>query len=230
MIISHSHKFIFIKIPKTAGTSIVNYLEPYLNQEFRDLDLGDHEAMRDTCNTDYDIYKPGIISILKENNLNQHFDLSDYFKFAFVRNPWDVRLSRYFYLRNTEIAYNTKKNLSTDNSALSLDFKSWCFKGDWFPPRNHGWRKNPPKTEGGQIGFLQNDNFEIDIDYIGKFENLQEDFNNICDQIGIAKKKLPHHNKSKHKHYTKYYDDETRQMVAKEYIKDIEYFGYKFGE
>jgi len=45
MIISHSHKFIFIKTPKTAGSSITDYLEPYLNQEFRDLDSGDHEPL-----------------------------------------------------------------------------------------------------------------------------------------------------------------------------------------
>lgn len=136
MIISHSHKFIFIKIPKTAGTSIVNHLGPYLNEEMRNPSLGDHERIRDTLVgkvNEKKIYRPGIISISKENNLNQHFDINDYFKFAFVRNPWDVRLSRYFYLRDTEIAHNTKRNLPTDTSALDLDFKSWCFRGSGSP-------------------------------------------------------------------------------------------------
>jgi chondroitin 4-sulfotransferase 11 len=215
MIISDLHKFIFIKIPKTAGSSIVNHLEPYLNQEFRNLDSGDHEALA--------LNYPTITSILEKNNI----DINNYFKFTFVRNPWDLRLSRYFYLRYTEIAYNTKKNLPTDNSALSLDFKSWCFSGEWFPTQNWGCKN---KTQGGQIGFLQNDNFEIDIDYIGKFENLQEDFNIVCDKIGIPHQKLTHENKTKHKHYTEYYDDETREFVAKKYAKDIEYFGYEFGE
>lgn len=66
------------------------------------------------------------------------------------------------------------------------------------------------------------------IDFIGRFENLQEDFNLICQKLGFESKKLPHENKTIHEHYTKWYTDENKKLVQDRYSEDIEAFNYKF--
>ena len=68
------------------------------------------------------------------------------------------------------------------------------------------------------------------MNFIGKFENLQEDFHSVCTHIGLTPPKLPHLGKTRDKPYTEYYDDETRQMVGEKYAQDIKDFNYKFGE
>ena len=66
------------------------------------------------------------------------------------------------------------------------------------------------------------------MNYVMRFENLQEDFNAVCEKIAIPKQELPHVNKSTHKEYTEYYDDELRALVAKLYRKDFELFEYEW--
>ena len=141
--------------------------------------------------------------------------VKDYLKFAFVRNPWDRCLSLYFYLFKNEkqpkMTFDFFLRLfAFDNPVFSSHFNE---KGVWDVHY---------KTQYSYID-------GIPMDFIGRYENLQQDFNIICDKIGIQQQELPHVNKSRHKHYTEYYDDETRQIVAEKYAKDIEYFGYKFG-
>ena len=151
--------------------------------------------------TTEDRFRKHIPVVDLKNHINK-FD--QYFKFGFSRNPWDLMVSWY--------AYRQRPNalISTRGMSLSEFIK---------------------KTDMG----MQHTYFFDEIgnnlmDFIGKTENLQEDLNIICDKIGIPNQQLPHKNKSKHKHYTEYYDDETRQIVAEKYAKDIEYFGYEFGE
>ena len=81
-----------------------------------------------------------------------------------------------------------------------------------------------------QIKWISNEKGKVLTDFIGRFENLQEDFNTVCDKIEIPQHQLPHCNKTNHKHYTEYYDAELREIIANRFREDIEYFGYKFGE
>jgi len=166
-----------------------------------------------------------IQDIIKKHNKDLtdclHNSVTDYskeyrnscFVFTFVRNPYDRLLSAHKYLTNGFGNEGDKKFGKT----LSSDFKYFA-KNQL--NNNMNWLHFRP-----MIHWLNDD-----IDFIGKTENYEHDFNFVCDKIGIPQQQLPHKNKSNHKHYTEYYDGETKQIVAEKYAKDIEYFGYEFGE
>lgn len=180
--ISHSHNFLFIQIPKTSTSSIHNSLAQYMKYDYSK--IGRHSKYLEAAE-----FYP---------------ESKNYFKFAFVRNPWDRLLSFYFFRKTDRAKIKIPDDLSLKEFIL---------------------------TESGQIKFNQYsyiDGFD-ENSFIGRFENLQRDFNIVCDKIGISRQQLPHTNKTNHKHYTEYYDNEMREIVAEKYAKDIEYFGYEFG-
>ena len=66
------------------------------------------------------------------------------------------------------------------------------------------------------------------LDFIGRFESIQKDYNSVCYKVGIDPTKLPHKNKSKHRPYYEYYNYKTEAMVGDIYKEDIELLGYNF--
>jgi len=208
--ISHKHKFIFIFPPKTGSTSLLSALLPLAEIEKvrnqRQLNSFDFwEYIED--------YKQNIWSDFSKCRLRKHANLGSYHKknlqqykiFACIRNPYDRIISLWKWEESTKKKYN------------GVSFKQWLNM------RMHWWHRP-------QFDFLQTDIINMSSINLVRFENIQQDFNNACDKIGLPRQQLPHKNKTKHKHYTEYYDDETREIVAERYAKDIEYFGYKFGE
>lgn len=168
------------------------------------------------------IFRKNDINFSKEEYLKLPNFASDYFSFSFVRNPYDRLASCY---TQKIVTQNSKPGKLRTTLRWELNYQKPSFK-------------NFIKIIAEKDNITKDRHWNLyhnlipvnDIDFIGKFENLQEDFNTICDKIGIPHQELPHANKSKHKHYTEYYDDETRQIVAEKYAKDIEYFNYEFGE
>ena len=68
------------------------------------------------------------------------------------------------------------------------------------------------------------------VDFIGKLENINQDFNNICSLNGLTQKKLKKTNQTKHSHYSSYYSKETRDIISELYKEDINLFDYNFEE
>jgi hypothetical protein len=196
MRISHKHKFVFIAIPKTASSTIRNAVDEY----------SDIRSVGDTTSPYHWHIKA---RDLKKHFKNKGWNWDEYFKFCFVRNPWDRLVSLYTYFQRRKY--------------LPLPIDGGPHYTTWLSDRFRDKR-----SDSGAIYYAAGK--DILVDFIGKTENLQEDFDIICDKIGIPTQKLPYENKTKHKHYTEYYDDETKQLVAEKYAKDIEHFGYEFGE
>ncbi len=197
--ISHKHKAIFVHVPKTAGSSMRRCIEK------RGFGAVEYHAPDGSNDNVTGVYVNGTAWRIKRNLLSVW---DDYFKFAFVRNPWDRMVSCW-----------------ANRGRRCGDFGTFL-RGYPYPQNKHDlvWHTIPQLTHMTDVG---GNNM---MDFIGRFENLQEDFNTICGKIGMSQKTLPHVNKSKHKHYTEYYDNETKQIVAEKYAKDIEVFGYEFGE
>jgi len=138
------------------------------------------------------------------------------YKFTIVRNPWDKVVSHYEYRR--------KKN-KTQIASRDIDFKTWV-------KATYGENKDPffynnPKSFQPQLEWLKDNQGKLSIDYAGKFESLNEDFEHIRGIIGIDAV-LPHLNASNRAAYQTYYNDETRAIVADWFREDLDVFGYSF--
>ena len=199
--INHKYKIIFIHIPRTGGTSIEKCI-----------------AGKNWWN----IHPPSkhLTAHLAKKEYTKYWD--DYFKFAFVRNPWDRMVS----LLKHGSFYGVKFNFN-DKLLMNEYFDDYD-KIEYDKRFSH---LNQFKDFTSKKNSIYQNIIGDEMNFVGKFENLQEDFNTVCDKIGIPQQRLPHIEKlHKRRHYTEYYDDETREIVAQKYARDIEYFGYKFGE
>ena len=134
----------------------------------------------------------------------------------FIRNPWDRMVSRYEWRRLiASLTFTNEKAKKIRNQ----EFKDFLEK-----------QGIAMFSKWSYLDLMKDNNGNLAIDFVGRFENLQNDFDIVCDKIGIPRKQLLNTNHVKRKNYTEYYDDETREMVAQGCQRDIEYFGYQFGE
>ena len=138
------------------------------------------------------------------------------YKLSFVRNPWDKVVSHYKYKVKTN-----KQNLKVN----TLSFKEWVMK-TYGNNKDYYYFNNPIMFQP-QLDWLVDHKGNIDINFIGKFEHIEEDFQKLCAHLGIEKK-LPHLNSTSKDNYKDFYDDTTKEMIAHWFKKDIEKFKYEF--
>ena len=207
MIVSHKHRFIFFAVPKTATHAIRQALRQH---------AGSDDWEQQVLFGKQYLPIPEIAKIqhghISVRQILPHLDVEiwqSYFKFGFVRNPFDRYVSTCFFL-----------NRNTPDFAESADA---FMKRALSTPRFRNRILVKPQSLQ-----LSDENGTIALDYVGRYESLQQSYDDICERIGIPSTNLERKNPSKHKPFIDYYDDELRRIVSDFYQDDLQTFGYEF--
>ncbi len=235
MIISHEYKFIFIHIGKTGGTSIEKVLCNHLNIDFEQTKKSPEGKW----------WKHIWAKYMKEYVGEEIWN--DYFTFAFVRNPFDMILSLYsMYTQYPEYTNPEKHQNLYHPWNQYKDFEDFILSmGERQHEPNEKWRLQLDKLgvkgtmnlwysiENLQSSYLtdswkgkENGKGEILVDFVGRYENLSEDFHHFCEKVGLPKLELIRHGATKHKTYQDIYTDKMKKIVYNHSSVDIERFGY----
>ncbi len=210
MLISDSHQFIFLRMRKVASTSMKAILLPLCVP--RPAGTLAHLKRRALLEWNYHKYVFRAHDDIRAAQKRMPAELFDrYFKFTFVRNPWDRLVSEYeFLLRKTGHGRHERvKRLGGFSEFIRMQI---------------------PRRDAYQINMICDRKGRMLMDFIGKMENLQDDWKTVCDRIGIPHQELARKNASERTHYRDYYDAESRQLVARHWAREIELFGYSFEE
>lgn len=205
MIVSHSRRFVFFAVPKTGTHAVRELLQPFLSEadwEQQALFEQKRSPIAGLAKIQH-----GHISVreLKPHLSDQQW--CEYFKFGFVRNPFDRFVSICFFLN--------RKN--PDFNRHPLDWMKRALQRPQFRQR---------VLVRPQYIQLIDDHGEPALDRIGHYENFQESIDAICASLKLPQKELSVKNKSEHECYDSYYDAELYDLVKTFYSKDLELFGY----
>lgn len=209
MLVSESHRFIFVHVQKTAGTSITEVLGPLALQppagRIRRL-ASDLRLVRDWRRHAFRKHSP----LRRAERVLPPDVFRSFYKFAFVRNPWDRLVSWYeFILQDT----SHKRHGGTRRLPGFEDFV----------------RRELGRPRRAQWWMLVGRDGALGIDFAGRFEHLETDMAAICGRLGIPYRPLPHVNRTvRRAPYQEYYSAELAALVRERWAPEIEAFGYLF--
>jgi hypothetical protein len=228
MIISHEHRFIFLKTNKTAGTSIEAALTSFCgehdvitpfradNEQYRSgrgpQNYRNEHALkpkrplwRELLGRPERYYHPSVgyyehmPAWRVRDYLGQKIWRS-YFKFAFDRNPWDRQVSWYFYkTKSKRVRPSFDRFMRNRSNAFVGNFDIYSLDG------------------------------QLAVDFLGRYETLRDDLAAALKNVGVgAPIDLPATNVSGFSDYRSYYSPELRELVAQWYAPEIKLLGYEF--
>lgn len=216
MILCKSKKFIYIHCLKTAGTSIGSCLSEVCSKE--DVIIG-YGNKQEFCEKS-PFYRKKHLSMGELMDIKPDLDYKKYFKFGFCRNPFELAVSAFYFFKTWKLPAGTQLfasiNYKRQEAMKSMDFNDFI---------SSEWYQRIPTIHS----MLFKDDKPI-VDFIGKFENIDADFNFIKNKICLNEDiQLLHKNKtSKPIDIRKIYSSASKKIVEEKNAKDLEYFKYKY--
>jgi hypothetical protein len=220
-VISHKHNTIFIHVPKCTSIESAFGHDEGINrrgsQDHRTIREIESLRIRDIPHFNMDNARILCRRFRKKKTVNpknnfvvnrEQYD--KYFKFAIVRNPYSRIYSWYRGIMRDPL------NLNIYGLSSPISFE------DFLEKFLHGRRLMKPS-----VWFIKSFSGEVKLDFIGKFENLEQDFGLVCNRLN-KRLELPHKLDGGGTDWRVAYNDRTRSIVANFYQEDIKMFGYKF--
>jgi hypothetical protein len=219
MLVSHGRKLVFVHIQKTGGDTVSRLIRESIPDIF--------------CFKAKHEFAVKAAAELERWN--------EYFKFAFVRNPWDRLVSWYSMIRDAEtirwhqIMTNQRRR---SHFRQTRENKLWRYvleNSSTFEEFIINCTDEIEVDEGvyysfayNQLDYIADSNDDLLVDFIGRFESFGSDLYKVYDRLGLELGSIPHENRSVRGHYSTFYTPETETIVRKRFQRDIEYFGYEF--
>ena len=214
----HRYKAIYFFIPKVACTSLKKVCADLLDMKIQKR-VGIYKE---------DIHWQNYPYVPKSEIMPRY---KDYFKFCFVRNPWDRLASCY----RDKVANNENYDHPMYKKGVFREFLKYPgIRSRMTFEEFVSIIQDIPDREAdshfcSQHTFITDEKGRLLVDYIGRLESLSEDILYVSKRLWLSDIMLPHlMTSSNHKHYREYYTETTKQIVRRRFEKDIEMFGYEF--
>lgn len=216
MLLSHRYRFLFVHIAKTGGTSVRAALQRYRWRDPYYLPQWLASKMSGLAGHELAIKLPRHCKVITAQEMLPREFYNDLFKFGFVRNPWDLQVSSYHHIKRERPHLVLPDESFEEFLTRKLD-------------PNRPWQYHIDTSITPQSDYLVDLRGNLIVDFVGRYENLQNDFDHCCERIGLPIHALPHRRKANDRsRYRDYYNATTQKLVAAHFERDIALFGYQF--